>query len=194
MAARFNKTEREFLLKLARRTMEYFLKNGRKLEVKPTDLPSPKLIEDGAAFVTLYIGKEKALRGCIGSLEAKRPIVFDVVNNAINAAFDDPRFQPVQEYELKTIKIEISVLTPAEPLKVKDADDLLKKLIPGKHGLIIQKGWNRATFLPIVWKEIPDKEQFLNELCQKAGLMPYEWKDTEEMEFYTYEAEEFEEE
>lgn len=194
MAARFNKTEREFLLKLARRTMEHFLKYGRKLEVKPGDLPSPKLIEDGAVFVTLYIGEGKALRGCIGSLEARRPIVFDVVNNAINAAFDDPRFQPVQEYELKSIKIEISVLTRPEPLRVKDADDLLKKLVPGKHGLIIQKGWNRATFLPIVWKEIPEKEQFLNELCQKAGLMPYEWKNTDEMEFYTYEAEEFEEE
>lgn len=174
--------------------MEHFLKHGRKLEVKPSDLPSPKLIEDGATFVTLYIGKQKALRGCIGSLEARRPIVFDVVNNAINAAFDDPRFQPVQEYELKNIKIEISILTPAESLKVKDADDLLKKLVPGKHGLIIQKGWNRATFLPIVWKEIPEKEQFLNELCQKAGLLPYEWKNTDEMEFYTYEAEEFEEE
>ncbi|MFA6530151.1 MAG: AmmeMemoRadiSam system protein A [Candidatus Micrarchaeia archaeon] len=189
----FNKKEREFMLNLARRTIEYFLKNGRKLEVWPQEIPSPKLIEDGACFVTLYIGKKKALRGCIGTLEAHRPIVMDIVNNAINAAFDDPRFHPVRQEELKDITIEISVLTKPEPLAVKDKDDLLKKLVPKKHGLIIQKGFHRATYLPIVWKEIPKKEDFLNELCQKAGLLPNEWKNTDEMTFLTYEAEEFEE-
>jgi len=189
----FNKEEKKFLLGLARRTMEYFLKTGRKLELKPHEVPSEKVIQDGAAFVTLYIGKEKILRGCIGSLESRRPLVMDVINNAINAAFDDPRFYPVKQEELKEIKIEISVLTKPEKLEVKDKDDLLKKLIPKKHGLIIQSSWHRATYLPIVWEQLPDKVQFLSELCEKAGLPKDAWKDTENMMFFTYEAEEFEE-
>jgi len=192
----FTKQERDFLLNLARRTMEHYLKTGRKLDVKPDELPSARVIEDGAAFVTLYIvrGKSKHLRGCIGTLEARRPLVMDVINNAINAAFDDPRFHHVEQEELGKIKIEISVLTKPQRLEVKDADDLLRKLIPNKHGLIIQKGFARATYLPIVWKEIPDKKEFLEELCRKAGLGPDEWKNTNEMEFLIYEAEEFEEE
>ncbi|HIH23362.1 TPA: AmmeMemoRadiSam system protein A [Candidatus Micrarchaeota archaeon] len=191
----FTKQERAFLLKLARRTMEHYLKTGRKLDVNPGELPSARVIEDGAAFVTLYIvrGKSKHLRGCIGTLEARRPLVMDIINNAINAAFDDPRFPPLKREELPNVRIEISILTEPKPLKVIDKDDLLRKLVPGKHGVIIQKGFARATFLPVVWEELKKKEEFLTHLCQKAGLYPDEWKDTREMRFFIYEAEKIEE-
>jgi AMMECR1 domain-containing protein len=85
------------------------------------------------------------------------------------------------------------VLTAPEPFPVKDEKDLLKKLTPKKHGLIIQKGFARATFLPVVWEQLPTKEEFLNHLCMKAGLEAEAWKDTGKMKFFVYEAEEFEE-
>lgn len=189
MSENLTTKEREFLLKLARQAIGHYLKTGQKLAVSPGDVPSERLAENGAVFVTLYKGKR--LRGCIGSLEAKRPLVFDVVENALYAAFGDPRFPPLTAPELPDIRISISVLTKPEALEAKDAVDLLKKLIPEKHGLIIRKGFAQATFLPVVWKELPKKEQFLAELCQKAGLMPDEWKKTDEMEFFVYETEEF---
>ena len=185
---KFTKKECEYLLKLARRAIQYALNTGQELQVKPQDVPTEKLTKNGACFVTLYKKPGKQLRGCIGSLEARRPLVFDVVQNALNSAFNDPRFRPLEPYEFKDIQIEISILTPQKELKVDSADDLLKKLIPGKHGLTIQKGWNRATFLPIVWDELKDKEEFLAELCMKAGLQPGEWKDVKHMKFYTYTA------
>ncbi len=182
--------EKKFLLALARKAIDHYFKTGRRIDIKPSEVPSPRFVEDCACFVTMHIGK--TLRGCIGSLEAKRPLLFDVIDNALKAAFGDPRFYPLREEELEKVKFSISVLTKPEQLKVSGPDELLKKLIPHKHGLIIQFGFHRATYLPVVWKQLPDKIQFLSELCQKAGLPPDSWKEPE-MEFYTYEAEEFEE-
>lgn len=190
----FTKPERDFLLKLARRVIEHYLKSGTRLDINPGEVPSERLIKDGAVFVTLYARKDNSLRGCIGSLEAKRPLVFDVVENALHSAFGDPRFPSLKREELPNVRIEISILTEPKPLKVTDKDDLLKKLIPGRHGLIVQKGFARATFLPVVWEELKKKEDFLTHLCQKAGLYPDEWKDTREMKFFVYEAEKIEEE
>lgn len=187
------KQDGKFILALARRAIEHYLRKGQKIEVRPSEVPSQALVRDGACFVTLYIGKNRDLRGCIGSLEAHRPLVMDVIDNALSSAFGDPRFPPVRIEEMKDIRIEISVLTLPERLEAKSADELLKKLVPRKHGLIIQKGWARATFLPVVWGELKEKEEFLGHLCMKAGLLPEEWKDAKSMEFYTYEAQEFEE-
>ncbi len=183
--------EGRFLLKLARRAIETYLKTGEVIDIKPSEVPGTRLTEDGACFTTLYLGGE--LRGCIGSLERKRPLAFDVVDNALNAAMRDPRFMPLTLEELPEISIEISVLTEPERLDVSSARDLLEKLEPGKHGLIIKKGVARATFLPLVWEQLPKKEEFLANLCMKAGLRPDEWKKTEEIEFYIYEAQEFSE-
>ncbi len=187
------KSEGAYLLKTARASIETYLKSHERLEIMPSDVPTKSLAEDGACFVTLYIGKDRSLRGCIGSLEASRPLVFDVADNALNSAFGDPRFPKVRTEEMKDIKIEISVLTKPVKLEVSSAKDLLKKLIPRKHGLTIQKGWARATFLPVVWDELKEKEEFLSHLCMKAGLGPEEWKDTGSMEFFVYQAQEFEE-
>lgn len=186
-----NKKEQNFLLELARKTLAHFFSSGKQLQIQPSEVPFPKLIEEGACFVTLY--KNGNLRGCIGSLEAHRPLIFDIIDNTLNSAFNDSRFQSLRVDELETIKISISVLTKPESFPVKDSKDLLKKLKPNKHGLIIKKGWARATFLPVVWEQLTTKEEFLGHLCMKAGLEANAWQNTEGMEFFVYEAEEFEE-
>ena len=190
MAEKLNAKEKKFLLALARTAIKSYLEKGIKPDVKPADVPSKRLIDDGACFVTLRIGKE--LRGCIGSLEAHRPLAMDVVDNAISSAFGDPRFYPLTAGELGKVKISISVLTKPECLPVKDSDDLLKKLKPGKHGLIMEKGTARATFLPVVWEQLPKKEEFLEHLSLKACLARDGWKSVD-CRFFVYEAEEFSE-
>lgn len=191
MSDGLNQNEKKFLLELARRTLEHYLRTGTRLELKPGDVPSKRLTEDGACFVTLHMGEQ--LRGCIGSLEAIQPLVFDVVENALRAAFGDPRFYPLTPEEFKQVRISISVLTRPEQFPAKDAEDLLNRLVVGKHGLIIKKGVARATFLPVVWELLPQKEVFLCQLCMKAGLEADEWKKTDCIEFFIYEADEFSE-
>ena len=186
-----NAKEKKYLLELVRKTVTRYIENGEILELKPEDVPHKSLIENGACFVTLHIGKE--LKGCIGTLEAHRPLVFDVIDNALGAAFNDPRFYPLRREELTKVTFSMSVLSAPKPLPVKDEKDLLKKLVPHKHGLIIQMGVARATFLPVVWEQLPKKDEFLSHLCMKAGLLPDEWKRTKGIQFYTSEAEEFSE-
>jgi AmmeMemoRadiSam system protein A len=190
MAEKLNAKEKKFLLALARTAIKSYLEKGIKPDVKPAEVPSKRLIDDGACFVTLRIGKE--LRGCIGSLEAHRPLAMDVVDNAISSAFGDPRFSGLTKEEFGKITISISVLTKPVPLPVNGPDDLLKKLVAGKHGLILKQGWARATFLPAVWEELTEKEEFLSHLSMKAGLAPDGWKNRK-TEFEVYEAEEFSE-
>lgn len=184
-----NQTEKKFLLELVRRTLIRYFSTGKTLQLQPSEVPSKKLTETGACFVTLH--KNGNLRGCMGTLEASRPLVFDVIDNTLNSAFNDPRFPPLSIPELEKVKISISVLSAPKPLPVKDSKDLLRKLKPNKHGLIIKKGWARATFLPIVWEQLTTKEEFLGHLCLKAGLEANAWQNTEGMEFSVYEAEEF---
>jgi len=182
--------EKRYLLDIARRSIAHFLEKGEPMELKPDDVGSKRLTEDGACFVTLHL--EGNLRGCIGTLEAHRPLVFDVLDNAINAAINDPRFFALTKEELPKAKISISVLTKPEPLPVDGPEDLLAKLVPKKHGLILKHGIARATFLPVVWEQLPGKEEFLQHLCMKAGLPPDGWKDPK-TEYEVYEAIEFSE-
>ncbi len=182
-------TETAYLLGVAREAVEAYLQGGRRPEVRPQDLPSKRMAEEGACFVTIYY--EGRLRGCIGSLEPHRPLVFDVIENALSSAFEDPRFVPVSKDELCRLRFSISVLSQPRRIRPSGPAELLDSLVPARHGLIIQKGLNRATFLPVVWDMIPDKEEFLSHLCVKAGLQPDEWRDTRSMEFYIYEAQEF---
>ena len=182
--------ERKFLLQLARRAIEHYLATGSRLEIEPSEVPKPGLVEKRACFVTLKKGEE--LRGCIGSLEAHQPLFKDVIENALKAAFGDPRFYPLTSGEFEKITISISVLTKPKPFPVKGPGDLLEKLIPGKHGLILQQGVARSTFLPVVWEQLPEKIQFLEHLSTMAGLNPDGWKDPR-TRFFVYEAEEFSE-
>jgi AmmeMemoRadiSam system protein A len=148
------------------------------------------LRENRGCFVSLH--QHGNLRGCIGTIEPEQPLLDGVEANALNAAFRDPRFAPLEVKELTTTDIEISVLTVPRKLAFKDSEDLKAQLKPGVHGVILSKGWQRATFLPQVWEQLPDKEMFLKHLCQKAGLGSNCWKDTA-IEVEVYEAEVFSE-
>ncbi len=182
--------DKKFLLDLARTSIRYYLTKDRRLELDPADVPSKELVEDGACFVTLHKGDE--LRGCIGTLEAHRPLFTDVIENAVSSAVGDPRFPQLILPELELVTISISVLTKPKPLSVSSPEDLMKKIVPKKHGLILKRGVASATFLPVVWEQLPEKEEFLAHLSVKAGLAPDGWKDPE-TEFLVYEAIEFSE-
>lgn len=132
-----------------------------------------ELSEPGATFVTLTQGGQ--LRGCIGSLEAHRALGADVAENAINAAFKDPRFSPLSTEEFARTQVEVSLLTPAEPMSFSDEADALAQLRPGLDGVILTCGQRRATFLPQVWESLPTPKQFITQLKLKAGLPADYW-------------------
>ncbi|MDB2384640.1 AmmeMemoRadiSam system protein A [Endozoicomonas sp.] len=121
-----------------------------------------------ATFVTLQ--KHGNLRGCIGSLQATRPLIEDIIHNAFASAFRDSRFQPVTEHELAELQVEISILSPMALMPVSSEEELLKAMIPGKDGIYLQSPNYSATFLPQVWEQLPEPLDFLNQLKKKAGL------------------------
>ncbi len=182
---------RRFLLDLARSAIEKELTGATSLAVSIEDAP-PALHEDGASFVTLH-QRSGALRGCIGSLVARRPLIEDVQANAKAAAFQDPRFPPLREEELADIVIEVSILSAPEPLAYDGPEELIKKLRPHIDGVVLERGWNRATFLPQVWEQLPEPEKFLAHLCYKAGLSPDAWRN-QEVKISIYQVEKFSEE
>jgi len=128
------------------------------------------LRQSGATFVTLV--KQGQLRGCIGSLQAMRPLVEDVVANAIAAAFRDPRFPNLTSDEWPHCTVEVSLLSAPKTIRFADEADLLARIEPGVDGLIVEHGGKRATYLPQVWETLPDKQRFLAELKRKAGIVP----------------------
>ncbi|NPA42964.1 MAG: AmmeMemoRadiSam system protein A [Chlorobi bacterium] len=132
----------------------------------------PELARPGAVFVTLnkVRGGEEILRGCIGSILPTRPLIDDIIYNAKAAAFSDPRFPPLQPHELDNLEIEISILSIPVKVEYTDKEDLRRKIIPGKHGVILKLDGRQATFLPQVWEKLPDFDMFFEHLCQKAGL------------------------
>ncbi len=138
-----------------------------------------------ASFVTLMEGG--ILRGCIGSIAPHQPLIVDVCQNARNAAFKDPRFTPVQANEFEKLQFSISLLTRPEQITFENEEDLIEKLQPEKDGVIIRDAGRQAVYLPEVWKQIPDKKEFLNSLKQKAGLTPEWFSDT--FEAYRFRAE-----
>jgi AmmeMemoRadiSam system protein B/AmmeMemoRadiSam system protein A len=151
------------LIEIARAAIE------EKLLGKPA-APSaaPWLERPGATFVTLL--KDRELRGCIGSLEPTRPLARDVAENALAAAFRDPRFPELSASEWQQCQVEVSVLSAPKPIRFTDEADLLRQIRAGEDGLILEAGGRRATFLPQVWQGVPDKRAFLGQLLRKAGL------------------------
>lgn len=174
--------EKKYLLEIARKIIENALQ-GKKLEINEKEL-TPALKEKAGAFVTLE--KNHQLRGCIGIIEARARLIDAVKGNALNAAFNDPRFDEVDESELNEIKIEISVLSKPQEIKFENAIDLLKK-IDEKMGIVLEKNGRQATFLPQVWEQLPDKAEFLNELAMKAGLPANAWREKAKISFYKVE-------
>lgn len=187
----FSREKGNLLLKLARTTIAQKLgiESGQPKEMedslKDNAFQSPR-----GTFVTLKINNQ--LRGCIGNLTPSKSILDGVKENAAHAAFDDPRFHPLQKNEFDKIDIEISLLTEPKILEFKDPSDLLAKLRPGVDGVIIRRGMYSATFLPQVWEQLPDKEAFLDHLCQKAGMQANAWRQPG-MEVLTYQVQYFDE-
>ncbi|MBW2975983.1 AmmeMemoRadiSam system protein B [Candidatus Woesearchaeota archaeon] len=183
------KEEQKFLLKLARDTLESYLKTGKKPDIGKTKL-TPALKQVQGCFTTL--NKNHDLRGCIGHILPQEELYKCVMDNAISAALHDPRFEPVKYDELKDIKIEISALTVPKKLSFSSGEDLKKKLRPMVDGVVLKQGWRQSTYLPQVWEQLPDKEEFLSSLCTKGGMKPDCWEDTK-TEVQTYQAFVFEE-
>ncbi len=178
-----SKTDKETLLKMARATIQAKVKGGKPPEFK---IPSEILKENRGAFVTLE--KDGNLRGCIGYIQAIKPLYSTIQEMAVQAALNDPRFPPVGENELDDLKIEISVLTPLR--RISDTSEIQV----GRDGIYIRKGFNSGLLLPQVATEYGwDKETFLEQTCYKAGLPPNAWKE-KTCEIYIFSADIFREE
>lgn len=167
----------------ARKAIENYIKYNQK--IKPSENTPSKLFRPGMAFVTideLLENNDKELRGCIGFLQPVSPLINTVINAAIAAATEDPRFPPLTKEELDKIVIEVSILSLPTPIK--NVDDI----VIGKHGIIVQRGWSSGTLLPQVPIEYCwDAETFIAEGCIKAGLEPDCWLDKKTKK-YVYEA------
>ena len=167
--------QQQLLLKIAKDSIAHGLKYHAALEINIKDYPR-ELQAIRATFVTLEINGN--LRGCIGMLEAIRPLVVDIAENAFSAAFRDPRFPPVSEHEFSKLEIHLSILSPSEPISFESEEDLIRQLCPHEDGLIMQEDGLRGTFLPSVWDSLPESHQFLQHLKLKTGLPSDYWSDT----------------
>jgi len=161
-------------LQVAKQSIQHGLEKGGAPHVVTSDYPS-ELQQNLASFVTLH--KKGVLRGCIGALEAYQPLINDIAEHAYSAAFQDPRFPALQNDEFDQLDIEISVLGKPELISFDSEEDLLSQIRPNIDGLILESGFNRGTFLPSVWEQLPESEEFLNHLKMKAGLSSQWWDD-----------------
>jgi len=175
----FTEAHGEILLAIARAAI------ARTLGLSdPADETAAWLREPGACFVTLT--RDDALRGCIGSLEAYRPLIEDIKANAVAAALRDPRFPPLTAAELECVSIEVSLLSPLEPIAYASETEALSLLRPGVDGVVLRYGDTyRGTFLPQVWQQLAEPAAFLGHLKIKAGLAADFWAPTVELSRYT---------
>jgi len=172
MAPLFTPDERSLLLAAARASIAHGLTHHAPRPIALAGFPAA-LHAPHATFVTLKLDGE--LRGCIGTLEARRSVVEDVSANAFAAAFRDPRFSPMNTHELPWLHVHLSVLSPPQPMTFTDEADLLRQLVPGVDGLVLEAAGRRGTFLPAVWETLPEPAAFLRHLKVKAGLEPDAW-------------------
>jgi AmmeMemoRadiSam system protein A len=186
MTNHYTPEEEKILLGLARKALEAITRGQPPPAVDLDALP-PALAEDRACFVTMRRRVDGALRGCTGTLVARRPLAKEVVSMTVQTAFNDPRFRPVTEDEVPGLHLEISVLTPPQPLEFDSPEDLLNKLRPGIDGVMFKLDNRRATFLPQVWESYPDPRVFLGLLAEKMGRAPDAWRDPH-LEVETYQA------
>lgn len=174
--------DKEYLLNLSRKSLEYYFVNGAKYSILPNEVPE-KLKMKGATFVTL--NKNSSLRGCMGRLSATQPIYLDVIDNTYCAALKDPRFPALELNELEAVQIEISLLSKLRKIDYSCIDDVCRVLDEKKPGVLIRSGFCQATYLPQVWESLTDPEIFLSQLCVKAGLKPDAWREEDlEIEIY----------
>ena len=160
------------LAEIAERSVVAAVRDRRELHPDPAGFAAP-LRDAAAVFVTLR--RHGQLRGCIGTLEATDPAVEAVADRARAAALHDPRFEPVGIDELDDLDVSVSVLSRPIPIDAHSYDDLRRRLRPGVDGVVVDAGRHRATFLPSVWEELADPDEFLHALWRKAGLVYRAW-------------------
>jgi AmmeMemoRadiSam system protein A len=180
--------EAKVLISIARHALEVAIPNSPARQVDLDSLPR-EYAEPRACFVTLRLAGE--LRGCIGNVEARRPLAIEVAEHARSAGFRDPRFPPLDGSEFSQIRIEVSVLSRLESFSVSSRSDLLRQLRPGVDGLVIEEGHARGVFLPSVWDQLPNANTFVSHLMQKAGLAEDHW--SERISFSRFTSESYEE-
>jgi len=183
---RLSTSDRDTLKSIAWASIRQGLAGAGPLTVRPEVYP-PRLAAKGAVFVTLL--KDGELRGCVGSLDARRPLVEDVAAHAWDAAFSDDRFAPLRPEELAELSMQICMLVPPETLDVHSDEELAAALRPGIDGVILEEGHRRATFLPSVWSQIPDPARFVHFLKRKGGWPDRYWSPA--LRVWRYEVEEF---
>jgi AmmeMemoRadiSam system protein B/AmmeMemoRadiSam system protein A len=174
-SARLAETDRERLLSACMSALQVATQSGGKASKARFDGLSPTLSAWRATFVTLT--ENERLRGCIGSLEPRRPLIDDALANTAQAALADPRFPPLREPELTAVRIDISIVSHPRPLPAGSESELAAALEPDRDGLILSVGKRRALFLPSVWRHLPDARAFVRHLITKAGLAPNHWPE-----------------
>lgn len=180
----YSEPQKQILLDVAKTSIQHGINTGKPVSLN-LDNYDAVLVEHRASFVTLQINHQ--LRGCIGSLEAYRPLIEDVAENAYAAAFRDPRFPPVTQQEVAQLQYHLSILDKPQAIEFDSEAELLKIIRPGIDGLILHDKGYRGTFLPSVWEQLPEPGLFLKHLKQKAGLPANYWSDTIKVERYTVE-------
>ena len=174
-SARLGENDRERLLSACMAALATAAETGGKSPAPSLDDASPLLSPWRATFVTLT--ENERLRGCIGSLEPRRPLIEDALANTVQAAFADPRFPPLKESELGGLRLDVSILSHPRPLPARSETELADALEPDRDGLILTRGKRRALFLPSVWRSVPDAPAFVRHLMAKAGFEPNRWPE-----------------
>jgi AmmeMemoRadiSam system protein A len=172
-----SESHQQFLLRLARQTLEECVRNPAANGWPDVDPQAGPLLEKCGVFVTLH--KSRRLRGCIGNIESSKPLYQTVCECARSAALRDPRFDPVRPEELPHLHVEISVLSPLEDIRPEQVE-------VGRHGLLVSRGFRRGLLLPQVASEFNwDRNEFLEETCLKAGLPPDAWEHGARIQAFT---------
>ncbi|GLX78694.1 hypothetical protein tinsulaeT_20340 [Thalassotalea insulae] len=151
--------------------------------ILPAAPVNQSLQQPAASFVTLYLNEQ--LRGCIGSLEASRPLWHDVCHNAYSSAFNDSRFPPLRAEEVNQLSFDIAVLSAPENMANQGEQQLSNELVPQRDGLILEQGEHKAVFLPSVWQKLSNPRDFINALKQKAGWSIDYWQPNIEISRFT---------
>jgi len=175
--------KQSIICKLAQQSIQDEFDYTNSIDIKTNTHENKWLQEDGASFVTLT--QNGNLRGCIGSLEAHRPLIEDIIANAKSAAFRDPRFPKLTREEFLNTDIEVSILTKPIKIEYTDIEDLKTKIKPNIHGVILELEDKRATFLPQVWDELSTFESFFGHLLNKAALPMDSFKNHPQIHIYT---------
>lgn len=182
MPLSLTKPQQTLLKTIAWQSIAHGLKTGSPLNINNGDYPT-NLIKPCATFVMLILHNQP--RGCIGNLEAIRPLVEDVCENAFAAAFCDKHYPSITENELAELDIHIDLLSPLEPLSFIKEMELIEQLRPNVDGLVLEDGSHHASFLPSNWDSLPNPMLFMQHLKQKAGLPATYWSKTVKAKRFT---------